>query len=70
MKTYFRESVARKQIIAVRRTKGRLAGESRLSEAVRELESTGQKSTGICTGCTAADRHSTAELEVNLKHVI
>ena len=42
----------------------------RVTEAVRELESTGQKSTGICTGCTAADRHSTAELEVNLKHVI
>ena len=26
-------------------------------EAVRELESTGGKSTGICTGCTAAGRH-------------
>ena len=34
-------------------------------EAVRELESTGRKSTGICTGCTAADRHSIAELKVN-----
>ena len=39
-------------------------------EAVRELESTGGKSTGICTGCTAAGRHSIAELEVEWKHVI
>ena len=35
------------------------------SEAIRELEST-----GICAGCTAADRHNKAELEVNLKHMI
>ena len=33
-------------------------------EAVCELESTGGKSTGICTG------HSIAELEVDWKHVI
>ena len=39
-------------------------------EAVRELESTGGKSTGICTGCTVAGRHSIAELEVEWKHVI
>ena len=48
--------------------------EPRRSEAVRELESTGEKSTGICTGCTAAGRHSIvysiAELEVDWKHVI
>ena len=39
-------------------------------EAVRELESTGGKSTGNYTGCTAAGRHSIAELEVEWKHVI
>ena len=44
--------------------------ESLYDEAVRELESTGEKSTGICTGCTAAGRHSIAELEVDWKHVI
>ena len=39
-------------------------------EAVRELESTGGKSTGKSTGCTAAGRHSIAELEVEWKHII
>ena len=41
-----------------------------LGYTVCELESTGEKSTGICTGCTAAGRHSIAELEVDWKHVI
>ena len=41
-----------------------------LLEAIRELESTGEKNTGICTGCMVAGWHSIAELEVDWKHMI
>ena len=50
----------KREAICVRFFFGKICGGSIFNiqyEAVRELESTGGKSTGICTGCTAAGRH-------------
>ena len=40
------------------------------AEAICELESTGPKSTGICPGYMAADRHSIAGFEVEHHDVV
>ena len=39
-------------------------------EAIHELESTGQKSMGICLGCMAAHRHSIVGFEVEHHDVV